>query len=658
MLEPLEERNLLTGTWTSLTNMSLSPDGIGTMMLLSDGTVLAQAGGSAGASRAWYKLTPDSSGSYVNGTWSSAASMNLERLYYGSNVLPDGRVFLVGGEYSGPNSQQNFTRTAEIYDPVADTWTNVANFPLTMFGDDPTAVLPDGRVLAGYLLGPQTYIYNPATNLWSQTGTKLINDNSDEETWVKLPDDSVLTYNICPGDPPGCSRGTAQRYIPSTATWVATGSVPVALSNLASGYEIGPAFLLPDGRAIFLGATGNTAYYNPSTDNWTAGPAIPNGLRSEDAPGALLPNGKILFAADQAYFIPPTRVFEFDPTTNTYSNVTPPNSVIDFSGFCFQDRMVMLPTGQVLVATGSSQLAIYTPDGGPSDSWRPTISGITANGDGTFTLVGTQLNGLSEGAAYGDDAEMSTNFPVIRITDASGKVSYARTFNWSNTGVATGATPVTTQFTLPAGVTPGNTYSVQVIASGIASNPLSYNFIGTGPFLNVIPSNNPVTAGVPFTITVRALDSSYNVFTGYRGSVHFDSTDGLATLPSDYTFTAADNGEHTFDVTLATAGIQSITATDVVSGVIGETTVIVITGPVGPSLRDNPADAASFLRQATTPQATRANDGAAPAQPVAVATPVAEPLRHAEVISQEDSLLDLDVDLYFSTAGRHNVFLG
>src|SRR5439155_347189 len=50
--------------------------------------------------------------------------------------------------------------------------------------------------------------------------------------------------------------------------------------------------------------------------------------------------------------------------------------------------------------------------------------------------------------------------------------------------------------------------------------------------------------------------------TGYRGTVHFSSTDSQAILPANYTFTAADNGVHTFSVTFKTAGTCSLTAID------------------------------------------------------------------------------------------------
>jgi hypothetical protein len=72
-------------------------------------------------------------------------------------------------------------------------------------------------------------------------------------------------------------------------------------------------------------------------------------------------------------------------------------------------------------------------------------------------------------------------------------------------------------------------------------------------------------AGVPFSVTVTALDANNNVVTGYTGTVHFTSADPYgATLPADYTFTAADHGVHTFPAaaTLYTAGTWDVTATD------------------------------------------------------------------------------------------------
>jgi hypothetical protein len=74
------------------------------------------------------------------------------------------------------------------------------------------------------------------------------------------------------------------------------------------------------------------------------------------------------------------------------------------------------------------------------------------------------------------------------------------------------------------------------------------------------------TAGTSFSVTVTALDSFNNPAAGYRGTVHFTSSDVNAVLPADYLFTGADAGAHTFAVTLKTAGSQSITAADNANG--------------------------------------------------------------------------------------------
>jgi hypothetical protein len=236
----------MTGTWTPLTN--LLPDAVGpsAQMLLSDGTVMIQGGGGVFASKNWYKLAPDANGSYIDGTFSPRASMGLERAFFPSNVLPNGDVFVMGGEYSGPSTTQNFTNTGELYDPVADAWTPLPHHPEAEFGDDPTVVLPNGKILAGSLTTPNTYLFDPATNTWSFAATKLRGDRSDEETWTLLPDGSVLSYDIFSTVSTGIS--TAQRYIPSTNTWVDAGVVPVPLTSSAVGFELGPALLLPDGR--------------------------------------------------------------------------------------------------------------------------------------------------------------------------------------------------------------------------------------------------------------------------------------------------------------------------------------------------------------------------------------------------------------------------
>ena len=48
------------------------------------------------------QLAPDLTGGFINGMWSPAASMNTARLFFPSNILANGDVFVAGGEFSAP----------------------------------------------------------------------------------------------------------------------------------------------------------------------------------------------------------------------------------------------------------------------------------------------------------------------------------------------------------------------------------------------------------------------------------------------------------------------------------------------------------------------------------------------------------------------------
>ena len=83
-------------TWTTLTNAA--PAKLATMLLLTDGSVLAQELNE----RHWYRLQPDANGSYRDGSWQRVACSAQAPLYYASGVLRDGRVIVAGGEFNAP----------------------------------------------------------------------------------------------------------------------------------------------------------------------------------------------------------------------------------------------------------------------------------------------------------------------------------------------------------------------------------------------------------------------------------------------------------------------------------------------------------------------------------------------------------------------------
>jgi Kelch motif protein len=467
----------MAGTWQPLANQPGFD--ASTMLLLTDGTVMCHDEGAAATGTAnWWKLVPDAFGDYRNGTWFQLASGPNSPLFFASAVLKDGRVFVAGGEYNGTNATADLL-AAEIYDPLTNLWTTLPTPPgWTQIGDASCCVLPDGRVFLGAIEDNRTAIYDPVSNVWTSAARKL-NATSNEETWTLLPDGTILTVD-CFGHP------QTEKYLIASDTWINVGNTPTDLVEDASK-EIGPALLLPDGRVFAIGSTTHTALYTmpvvPTDPGvWVDGPPFPaqqpgQTLGAKDAPACLLPNGRVLCVAGPVTgqandYLAPTYFFEFDPYTHTLTAVAaPPNN----GNAPFNGRMLLLPTGQVLYANGSTDIEIYTPDGAPNPSWQPVITTCpnTLMVGRTYTLQGQQLNGLSQAVSYGDDASMATNYPLVRFQSrGSGKIWYCRTEGHSSMGVATGTTLHATNFTVPQNADAGLADLV-VVANGIPSSPLA-----------------------------------------------------------------------------------------------------------------------------------------------------------------------------------------
>jgi hypothetical protein len=238
---------------------------------------------------------------------------------------------------------------------------------------------------------------------------------------------------------------------------------------------MGPILLLPTGKAFAMGATTHTAIYTPpakptQTGTWTVGPDFPAGNDMADAPAAVLPSGNVLVDTSPGVFNNPTTFYEFDGTK--FNSVPAPASAKNITSY--MGRLLVLPTGQVLfdVADGGTiDVEIYTPKGTSNAAWAPTITTAptTVTRGSTYQISGTQFNGLDAGSAYGDDVQMNSNYPLVRITNIATKhVFYARTHDHSTMAVATGKKVVSTNFDVPSTTETGPNTLV-VVANGIPS---------------------------------------------------------------------------------------------------------------------------------------------------------------------------------------------
>jgi hypothetical protein len=475
-----------TGTWQRLTNQpSFSP---GAMFLLTDGTVMVQDQGSQNNGTGnWWRLSPDSHGRYLDGTWSQAASLpsGYAPIYFASAVLPDGRLAIEGGEFNSGAPVD--TNQGAIYDPVANTWTPIAppnggNGNWVRIGDAPGVVLANGTFLLGAsgYSGTADQALLDASNLtWTTTGAGKA-DGNGEEGFTLLPNGKVLTVDA---KPQSCSTRNSEIYDPAGGTWQSAGLTPAALVDCTDG-EIGPQLLMYSGKVFVEGATGANAVYDSSGGTWSAAPSFPTIAGQQydaaDAASALLPDGNVLLNASPGNHETPTHWFVYNGSSLT--------QVTDDLGASREGsndaNMLLLPTGQVLVdyRLGPGSLELYTDTGTPSDAWRPAIGSVPTalTAGASYTLSGTQLNGLSEGAAFGDDYDPATDYPLVQIkSTTTGKVVYARTSGMSNRSIAPGASS-STEFTLPSAIDDGAS-QLRVVANGIASAPTSVTISGGTP---------------------------------------------------------------------------------------------------------------------------------------------------------------------------------
>ena len=486
--------------WTPLTNQpNFLVNGASNPILLTDGSVLVQDA----AFPDWWKLTPDKSGSYVNGTWSEVASLpaTYSPLYHSSAVLPDGRLIIEGGEYLLSLDQTqlipSWTAQGSIYDPIANTWTPVAPpaffggfgpFPQTI-GDAQSVILPNGTYMQADCCTVDEALLDAKTLTWTPTGTNKF-DINDEEGWNLLPNGKVLTVDayVFAYDPAGTN---SEIYNPKTGSWSSAGSTIVQLWDSAaacgglpnSTSEVGPAVLRPDGTVFYMGsdtcqisagppplyASGHTAIYNSYTGTWTPGPDFPGGNNIADGPAALEPNGKVLSFASPGFGAAPAAFFEWDGR-NLNSVPGTPNTPTDTSYF---GNMLVLPTGQILFTDFSDDIEIYTPTPGYPRNAQPALlfTPIFLKRGQSYQAFGIGFNGVSQGAAYGDDVQAATNYPLVRLTNLiNGHVQYSRTHDHSSMAVASPQL-VSTHFDVSANQEPC-ICKLEVVANGIASNPV------------------------------------------------------------------------------------------------------------------------------------------------------------------------------------------
>jgi hypothetical protein len=465
-----------SGVWKDLANLPFA-NGPWNARMQTDGTVLVLDYCTSPGQ--WWKLTPNKKGKYEKGKWSKIAAMGYSPLFFASQTLPDGRMIVNGGEYDNCNGV--WTTKGALYDPVKDSWTSVSPpSGWSTIGDAQSVMLQDGTYMLANCCTNKAALASISGNNVTWTQQSTFGDN-DEQPFIMLPDGNVMTVDVWNH---GSNYDDVETYATKQGTWSLTGQTADYLST-SSAFELGPSSLRPDGTILQFTANPSLAVndiYTIKTDKWASGPVLMVGSTkydTADAPAATLPSGKTLVQASPGIFSTPSHFWEIGLVKNGSVSVTQVNDPATAAQTSsFEGTMLMLPTGQVLwdnSQANPNEVATYTPKGSPKAGWLPVIQSVSSKltvGSKGNAISGSNFNGFSLGAVYGDDGGMSTNYPIVRITNNStGDVCYARSYNFSTMGVWTTGT-TNAVFDIPSKCETGAS-TLTAVVNGISSTGTS-----------------------------------------------------------------------------------------------------------------------------------------------------------------------------------------
>ncbi len=494
----------------------------------------------------------------ATGTWSSAGNLATARRLHRAALLPSGRVLVVGGQGAG-----GALATTELYDPATNAWSAGPSLAAGRY-NFVAVPLQNGKVLAVSGSGASGYIssvelYDPATNAWSPAGN--LATARGEFAGARLLDGRVL---IAGGLGSPGYLATAERYDPSTNTWSPAGT-------FTTGRYAASLTTLDTGKALLAGGDNNfvdlatAQLYDPATNTWSAAGSMAGARRGHT--DTLLTNGKVLVTGGFASGGQLQTTELYDPGTNTWSSAG--NLLLSKRE---QHAAARLANGLVLVVGGRGGFIEAS-----SELYDPGLPGQLA----FTTPVRTFTAGTCGGAA---------NAITVQLRDGSGNPINAAaggqpfTASSSSTGTVTWFTDAACAtaapggaFTLPAGQTSVSLYYRDTRAgtpslslsngAGLTNPAPQVHSVLPGPAAALALSgvSSPLLAGAAASPALEARDGFGNLVPGYRGTVHFTSTDAAAVLPGDYTFSAGDGGRRLFtgQLRLNTPGLQSLTATDV-----------------------------------------------------------------------------------------------
>ncbi len=525
-------------------------------------------------------------------------NMNTARHNHILLLLPNGKVLITGGAVNANGT--GALASAELYDPVAHTFTNVG--PMNVARADHTVtLLPNGKVLvaggfndAGVVSSAE--LFDPSNNTFTLLTASMTSLRA-EHTATLLADGKVL---IAGGNTNTTTIATAEIFDPAANTFTATSHTMTIVR------QIQHADLLPNGKVLISGGfdvnnnpLASAELYDPVADTFTATGSMIT-ARGNHA-SALLYNGKVLVAGGLALngaAVAPTATAElYDPSTGLFTttgSMSIPRG--HYAPSILDDGTVFIQGGASLPAGTNAD--VYNPAAG---TFRTTASFTAAQAgmrdsilpDGTV-LLASGVNGQTVAVPnsevfYPLGAPASITITTSTLPNANQNQPYSQLFlEFGGVGNLT--------WTLASGALP----------SGLVLNPSG------------ILTGTPTASGT-FTFAVTVVDSATTTKSVTTGTLSLTVSGAAAplvfpvqTLTTAFAGTAyissiaASGGTPPYSF-LVTSGALPTGITLGTNGAFSGTTTAVGSFPFGVTVTDSsvPPQTAtqSFTLQVTNPLA-------------------------------------------------------
>jgi uncharacterized protein (TIGR03437 family) len=283
----------------------------------------------------------------TQGVWESRAPFPLALTEVSAAAI-DGKVYVVCGmQTNGLRSNRLF-----IYDTAGDSWSQGAALPIALGADHCNLASAGGKLyfaggirLGAGFLTPQTFVYDPAADAWSQKERMAVARGA---SGVAVIGNKIY---VAGGEGAQLSGTAFEAFDTGTERWEALPNLPETRTHLTA-QAVGGKLYAIGGRLGNGTVQGDVFEFDPGARAWRKRAPMPT-PRAGIASGVIA--GKIIVFGGEGPSGRPegtyAQVEEYDPEKNTWRSLTPmPNPRHGFYG--------------ATVSSGPDGEAIYLPSGG------------------------------------------------------------------------------------------------------------------------------------------------------------------------------------------------------------------------------------------------------------------------------------------------------